>query len=245
VQRLEEHALAEEGNNPSKEAQAHRGAEETTILALKPSKVIALKFDKGRDKRRLEECIPSKEADERNLITLTSSCTHGIEHEPVEEEVNRKQVPRTQDIVFSKTPADMLMSVDPWRKKPKLEEELSLPVRDKKDFGIQERINLKALANMPVSVDQHRQEKNLPHLSVRKVRGNPVYPKHDLKINWKFLLLLSATLLCFVSAGDCPVMNNWLPDMFSATGTECCSQTGITCVSDRITEMYFLKLILL
>jgi hypothetical protein len=94
---------------------------------------------------------------------------------------------------------------------------------------------------MPVSVDQHRENKNLPHSSVRKVRGKPVYPKHDLKINWKFLLLLSATLLCFVSATDCEKMNTWLPSKFSATGTECCSQTGITCVSDRITEMYFSK----
>jgi hypothetical protein len=37
---------------------------------------------------------------------------------------------------------------------------------------------------------------------------------------------------------DCEIMNAWLPLMFNATGTECCSQAGIKCVSDRITEMY-------
>jgi hypothetical protein len=121
-QRLEEHALAGEGNKPSRETQAHHGAEETTILAFKssdkrredqapaeeriPNKdaekstLLALKFDKGRDKRRLEECLTSNDAEELTLIAPTSSDKRG-------------------------------------------------------------------LADMPVSVDQHRQEKNLPHSSIR------------------------------------------------------------------------------
>jgi hypothetical protein len=37
---------------------------------------------------------------------------------------------------------------------------------------------------------------------------------------------------------DCVIMNAWLPAMFNGTGIECCSQAGIICVSDRITEMY-------
>jgi hypothetical protein len=34
-------------------------------------------------------------------------------------------------------------------------------------------------------------------------------------------------------------MIDWLPSMFSGLGTDCCSpDAGITCVDDRITEMY-------
>jgi hypothetical protein len=36
---------------------------------------------------------------------------------------------------------------------------------------------------------------------------------------------------------DCAVINSWLP--WYAFNT-CCSQEGITCVEDRITEMYVL-----
>jgi hypothetical protein len=52
-----------------------------------------------------------------------------------------------------------------------------------------------------------------------------------------FLLLTSTFLLRVVSATDCEVMNTWLSKMFNATGTECCSQSGISCVDDRITVM--------
>jgi hypothetical protein len=37
---------------------------------------------------------------------------------------------------------------------------------------------------------------------------------------------------------DCVIMNAWLPAMFSGTGTTCCDETGVTCVDDRITELY-------
>jgi hypothetical protein len=36
---------------------------------------------------------------------------------------------------------------------------------------------------------------------------------------------------------DCAVLNAWLPQYAFNT---CCSQEGITCVEDRITEMYVL-----
>jgi hypothetical protein len=58
-----------------------------------------------------------------------------------------------------------------------------------------------------------------------------------ISIKWAFFLLVVTTLLRVVRATDCGVMSTWLSVMFSATGTECCSQTGITCVNDRITEM--------
>jgi hypothetical protein len=39
-------------------------------------------------------------------------------------------------------------------------------------------------------------------------------------------------------ATDCVVMNTWLPEMFNATGTDCCSHNLITCdEEDRITKL--------
>jgi hypothetical protein len=115
----------------------------------------------------------------------------------------------------------------------------SRPIRDKHVDVIQDIILPKTFDVTAMSVDHHQEVDCLPHSSVRKVYGKLVYPKHDLTINWKFLLLLTITLLGFVSAAsDCEIMEKWLPDMFSATGTDCCYQTGITCVSDRITVMY-------
>jgi hypothetical protein len=54
-----------------------------------------------------------------------------------------------------------------------------------------------------------------------------------------FILLL---MLCIMSVAqaltDCHIMIDWLPMMFNGTGTSCCEQSGITCVSGRITQMY-------
>jgi hypothetical protein len=52
--------------------------------------------------------------------------------------------------------------------------------------------------------------------------------------------LCTAGLELAACVTDCVIMNAWLPESFNGTGTVCCSQTGITCVNDRITEMYAL-----
>jgi hypothetical protein len=79
---------------------------------------------------------------------------------------------------------------------------------------------------------------DLPHSSFRIVYAEPLYLKFDFKINWKFLLLLSATFLGLVSADDCAVMIEWQPARFNGSGIDCCFQSGIVCVSGRIKQMY-------
>jgi hypothetical protein len=53
------------------------------------------------------------------------------------------------------------------------------------------------------------------------------------------LLLLGLCIMGVAQAlTDCQIMIDWLPKMFDGAGTSCCDQTGITCVSGRITLMY-------
>jgi hypothetical protein len=69
-----------------------------------------------------------------------------------------------------------------------------------------------------------------------------------------FLLLMMLSILGVVQAlTDCQIMHDWLPAMFNGTGIACCeeiiptsscryvhelSKCSITCVNDRITQMY-------
>jgi hypothetical protein len=54
-----------------------------------------------------------------------------------------------------------------------------------------------------------------------------------------FLLLMLLNIMGMVQAlTDCQIMKDWLPSMFSGTGTSCCSQTGIKCFGASITEMF-------
>jgi hypothetical protein len=89
---------------------------------------------------------------------------------------------------------------------------------------------------IPISQEERTRPKSSSRL-VNAHQNHQKYRKHVHSIKWTFVLLLIATLSSLANASDCAVMNDWLPDMFSATGTECCSQSGITCVSDRITKM--------
>jgi hypothetical protein len=53
-----------------------------------------------------------------------------------------------------------------------------------------------------------------------------------------FLLLVLLSILGVVqSQTDCQIMIDWLPSLFSGTGTACCTQTGITCYWGRIEQM--------
>jgi hypothetical protein len=51
------------------------------------------------------------------------------------------------------------------------------------------------------------------------------------------LLMMLSVIGVAQGASDCQIMIDWLPDMFNGDGTACCSQPGITCQGDRITEM--------
>jgi hypothetical protein len=56
-------------------------------------------------------------------------------------------------------------------------------------------------------------------------------------INWLLVILVIAALLGLVTAQeDCAVLNSWIP--LHANSTGCCSQSGITCEGERITQMY-------
>jgi hypothetical protein len=122
-----------------------------------------------------------------------------------------------------------------------VEELRSRPIDDKQVARIHEIILPKAIGVTAMfQADQNREREDLSHTTNRIVLTKQGHPKHDLTINWKFLLLLAATLLGLVSAGDCAVLNLWKPANFSATGTECCihdGYTGIKCVGESITEM--------
>jgi hypothetical protein len=53
------------------------------------------------------------------------------------------------------------------------------------------------------------------------------------------LLLLMLSILSVVQAlSDCQIMHKWLPEMFDGSGIACCEQSGIGCVTGRITELY-------
>jgi hypothetical protein len=103
----------------------------------------------------------------------------------------------------------------------------------------------KYFSDTQTSISQEKRTR--PKSSSRPVNAHQnhlKYRKNVRSIKWTFVLLLIATLSSLVNASDCAVMNDWLPEMFSDLGTQCCFQTGITCVSNRITEMYIHTLII-
>jgi hypothetical protein len=117
-------------------------------------------------------------------------------------------------------------------------ESIDVPTSDKKVDGIQKNTLSTVSADKFMSAHQNRKDLDRKGMNLPQSSYQRMYPKIDLTINWKFLLLLTITILGYVSAdSDCEKMNSWIPAMFNATGTECCFQTGITCSSDRITVM--------
>jgi hypothetical protein len=54
----------------------------------------------------------------------------------------------------------------------------------------------------------------------------------------RWFIILTMTLYLVKAQEDCAVLNAWIPARANSTG--CCSQSGIKCVGDRITEMYVL-----
>jgi hypothetical protein len=192
----------------------------------------------------------------------------------LEEERSRasgsKNIPYLYESNPPKDPDDISISVDQKKQQRKefpreetydtttgdqkhQDKEGACPANCTSDPGIQD-INLPTSSvDKHMTVDQNQREvererRKLPQpSSYQLVNAHLFYPKHNLKSNWIFilLLLLITALLGSVRADtDCKKMNDWLPAMFNATGTECCFQAGVTCVSDRITEMYIYTLII-
>ena len=97
---------------------------------------------------------------------------------------------------------------------------------------------------------------NLSSLLVVELQDNQLFgPVPELPVSLTFCDVSSNADLCesfgagnLCTSGlglptcvtDCVIMNAWLPAMFNGLGIECCSQTGIACVDDRIIEMYVL-----
>jgi hypothetical protein len=158
-------------------------------------------------------------------------------------------------------PADIFISVDKKKQQRKefpreetfdtttgdqkhQDKERDCPANCTRDPGIQE-INLPTSSvDKHMTVDQNQREvereiRKLPQpSSYQLVNAHLFYPKHNLKSNFIFMLLVITALFGLArSETDCKKMNDWLPAMFNATGTECCFQAGVECVSERITVM--------
>jgi hypothetical protein len=66
---------------------------------------------------------------------------------------------------------------------------------------------------------------------------SPRNPRRDKPTGFVLLMMLSVIGVA-QGLSDCQIMFDWLPDMYNGDGIACCSQPGITCQGDRITEMY-------
>jgi hypothetical protein len=66
---------------------------------------------------------------------------------------------------------------------------------------------------------------------------SPRLPRHG-KTTALLLLMILSVFGVVQGQSDCQIMIDWLPDMFNGDGTACCSQPGIACQGDRITQMY-------
>jgi hypothetical protein len=162
---------------------------------------------------------------------------------PLEEELIRpsesKNVPGLYKSDLHKAPVDTSIPVNQQnrqRKKLPLKEKLNQPIDGEQVLGLFDSSLYTASTDKSKSVD-HRKDLYREGMTLHQSSFKRMYPKHNLTIKWIFILLLTTTLFDFVSATDCEIMSAWLSEMFTATGTECCAQAGITCVSDRITEM--------
>jgi hypothetical protein len=88
-----------------------------------------------------------------------------------------------------------------------------------------------------VSPDMYprNREEMRPHKArVCKDSNSRLFGKMTRILLW-FLMLVSIPRVVHAQ-GDCVTLNSLFPDQASSTG--CCQEDGITCVGDRITEMF-------
>jgi hypothetical protein len=135
-----------------------------------------------------------------------------------------------QDFVVEKTPPYSTYMTQPTISTPSA---MNPNVHQKTKYRKgQESVEEETLPYSPRYVISSPPAKKIHSRKTKTTKRTPSF--RSISIFWACLLL---ALLRVVGATDCGKMSTWLPEMFNATGIECCFQTGITCVNDSITEM--------